>query len=97
MVINTEPTTREGAEDESLRVLSPKWEICNPCPLSKTRVSVCEVLEKNVRAAAHMNACKFDRTPKTHTISSQIKSQHEMWKLTESSLPNEDVLAISSC
>lgn len=49
------------------------------------------------RAAAHMNACTFDSTPKTHTISSQIKSQHEMWKVTESSLPNEDVLAISSC
>lgn len=46
------------------------------------------------RAAAHMNACTFDSTPKTHTISGQIKSQHEMWKLTESSLPNEDVLAI---
>lgn len=49
------------------------------------------------RAAAYMNACTFDSTPKTHTISGQIKSQHEMWKPTESSLPNEDVLAISSC
>lgn len=42
-------------------------------------------------AAARMNTYTFDSTPKTHTISSQIKPQYEMWKLTESLLPTEEV------